>query len=212
MSSESGTLPDPGSTLSRSRDAPADGRVAVVSGGDQGIGPLVVRRLAAHGLRVVLGCRSAERGRLVIDDLGPLADRVAVRRLDVTDPDSEAALAEWVAHRLGRCDVLVSCLAPAAPDRLWPDLRGTRRFARRVAPMMRACGYGRIVTVVAGDVPPGGPDPLTTVLPGEPGDHGILTNAYCRPPANAAEARAAADTAVWLATLPDDGPTGRLYG
>jgi len=232
---------DADGTRPRARAVPEDGRVAVVSGGDEGVGPQVVRRLAALGLRVVLGCRSVERGRLVIDDLGELADRVAVRQLDVTDPDSGARLAAWVSHRLGRCDVLVSNLALRLHERsgtqqvdlgtvrheLWSNLDGTRQLARRLAPLMRACGYGRVVTVLAGDVLPVGPiltahrmsrsalHALTTVLPEDLGDDSILANAYCRPLADADAATApgtAVDTAVWLATLPDDGPTGRPYG
>lgn len=90
------------------RSEPAAGRVAVVSGGNRGLGLETVRRLAELGMRVVLGSRSVERGRLALDLLGELADQVAVRQLDITSAASVDALADWLHQRLGRCDVLVN--------------------------------------------------------------------------------------------------------
>jgi len=210
-----------------------DSPVAVVSGGDQGLGPEVVRRLSALGMRVVLGCRSVERGRLLIDDLGELADHVAVRPLDVTDAGSVDGLASWVAGRLGRCDVLVSNLVlgfsedPEAPGstenartEFLTNLRGTRRLAHAVAPMMRAIGHGRVVVMVAGDPAAAAMaqttewmancevNSLITDLAKELVGGGILANAYC---CQLGAPGAAVETPVWLATLSDDGPTGHLY-
>src|SRR5690349_15468453 len=74
---------------------PAAGRVALVSGGNRGLGLEIVRMLAQDGMRVVLASRSVEQGQAAVELLGYLADRVAVRHLDVTDADSTARLASW---------------------------------------------------------------------------------------------------------------------
>jgi NAD(P)-dependent dehydrogenase (short-subunit alcohol dehydrogenase family) len=237
VSAHSGPAPDASGIPRRVDFVPDDGRVAVISNGDEGLGPDIVRRLSALGMRVVLGCRSLERGRLMIDDLGPLADHVAVRLLDVTDVDSVQALASWVAGRLRRCDVVVSNLVLGSGEsreangsvedarkELLTNLHGTRHLAHAFAPMMRAAGYGRVVAIVAGDpvsatVAPTmyrtaccGANTLITTLAEDLVGGGILANAYCRQPGAAADPLGSAvDTPVWLATLPANGPTGRVY-
>ncbi|GIF62827.1 short-chain dehydrogenase [Asanoa ishikariensis] len=216
-------------------DLALTGRVALVSGGDRGVGPQLVRRLAELGMRVVLGSRSAEHGRRALDTLGDLADRVAVRQLDVLDPDSVRRVAAWLRERLGGCDVLVNDATHRLPgDRgaaradldvvrrtLDANLLGPWRLTQAVAPMMRAQGYGRVVTVCADHdhwrhdgqaayrVSHSAVQTLTTELSAELEGLGILVNACCvRPPR---ESLASTRTPVWLATLPAGGPTGQLF-
>jgi NAD(P)-dependent dehydrogenase (short-subunit alcohol dehydrogenase family) len=238
VSAQGGSGPDASGIPRRPSSVPDDGRIALVSRGDEGVGPHIVQRLAALGMRVVLACRSVDRGRLVIDDLGELADRVAVRQLHPTDPNSVERLASWVADRLGRCDVLIDNLVlgsgdgPGArgPDlerarrELWTNLRGTWRLAHAVAPMMRATGYGRVATMVARDPAPRAAaltvhrmtceavDSFISLLAEELAGDGILVNAYCRRPGDTGAPGATVEVPLWLATLPDDGPTGCLYG
>ncbi|MET8368366.1 SDR family NAD(P)-dependent oxidoreductase [Micromonospora profundi] len=224
---------------------PEDGRVALVSGGNRGLGLQVVRMLAERGMRVVLGSRSVESGRDAIESLGDLADRVAVRQLDITNPDSVAALTSWMDRRLGRCDVLVNNAAVLLDDddidatavdldvvvsTLNTNLLGTWRLTQAVVPLMRACGYGRIVNMSSdgdGVSPPGRGLPayrlskaavntLTRMLAAELADDGILVNACTPERAGILTGRAVpptplASAAVWLATLPDGGPTGGFF-
>jgi NAD(P)-dependent dehydrogenase (short-subunit alcohol dehydrogenase family) len=113
------------------------------------------------------------------------------------------------------------------------SLFGAWRCASEAVPLMSARGYGRIVNVSSplggteGTAAPGSPAGqvstaalvmLTQVLAAEVEFDGILVNAASpgctRPPASPDAERPsdlAADTAVWLATLPDDGPTGRCF-
>jgi NAD(P)-dependent dehydrogenase (short-subunit alcohol dehydrogenase family) len=226
---------------------PPDGRVALVSGGNRGLGLRIVRALAAHGLRVVLGSRSVDRGRLAVDLLGDLAGRVAVRQLDITDTASVERLVTWLAGRLGRCDVLVNNAAVLMDgDRnasrvgldvvrrtLETNLLGTWRLTQAVAPLMRGRRYGRIVTIsghvdaiaatwrgpAAHLVSKSGVNSLTRMLAVELAPDGILVNAWCPGPVGidprvrraASRLSASPETPVWLATLPDGGPTGRFY-
>jgi NAD(P)-dependent dehydrogenase (short-subunit alcohol dehydrogenase family) len=226
---------------------PADGRVALVSGGNRGLGLQIVRALAEQGMRVVLGSRSVERGRSAVEWLGDLAGRVAVRQLDITEEESVARLGSWLGGRLGRCDVLINNAAVLMDDDLDaaaidPDvvrrtletnLLGTWRLTQAVVPMMRINRYGRIVNISSGlgslasmrsDLPAYriskcAINALTRMLADRLAEDGILVNA-CSPDPLQAEVRdrddsirlsASADTPVWLATLPDDGPTGGFY-
>jgi len=69
---------------------PARDTVAVVTGANRGIGLEVVRRLAARGWTVILGCRDVERGQQAARGL----DGVVVHPLDVADATSVQALAD----------------------------------------------------------------------------------------------------------------------
>ncbi len=92
--------------------------VALVTGGNKGIGRETCRRLAALGHTVLLGARDAERGRAAAAELG-----VTWLPLDVTDQRSVDAAAAQVRREHGRLDVLVnnagvnSAVAPSRSSR-----------------------------------------------------------------------------------------------
>lgn len=110
---------------------------------------------------------------------------------------------------------------------------GPLRMIQAVLPIMRDQGYGRIVNVSsgAGQMSSMGAEypayrlskaalnALTRTTAAELGEGSIKVNAFCPgwvrtdmggpdAPRSVAEG---ADTAVWLATLPDDGPTGAFF-
>jgi NAD(P)-dependent dehydrogenase (short-subunit alcohol dehydrogenase family) len=113
------------------------------------------------------------------------------------------------------------------------NLYGAWRMARRAIPLMRRGGYGRIVNVSSGagqlsDMNGGAPNyrvsktamnAMTRILDAELGGSGILVNSVCpgwvRTDMGGSSARVSveegADTPVWLATLPDDGPSGGFF-
>jgi NAD(P)-dependent dehydrogenase (short-subunit alcohol dehydrogenase family) len=217
-------------------------KVAVVTGGNRGLGLEVVRRLAERGMRVVLACRAVEHGHAAIERLGDLADRVAVRQLDVSDEASVNWLVAWLDRRLGRCDVLVNNASVlydddvAAADvdlglvgrTLDTNLFGMWRLVKAIAPLMRVGGYGRIVNISCGlaYIPRGAAayrvsksavNALTRVFADELAPDGILVNACCpvvgvdRPDGRPMDLTMSADTPIWLATLPDGGPTGDFW-
>src|SRR4028119_631323 len=82
-----------------------NGRVALVSGGNRGIGLEVCRRLAEEGLTVILGSRDEESGRQAA---AGLPGGVAGRQLDVADGGGVGRLATSVESDFGRLDVLVN--------------------------------------------------------------------------------------------------------
>ncbi|WP_320068785.1 SDR family NAD(P)-dependent oxidoreductase [Micromonospora sp. RTGN7] len=215
-----------------------------MTGGNRGLGLRIVKALAARGMRVVMASRSAAGGRAAIDLLGDLADRVAVRQLDITDPASVDRMLLAVRVLLGRCDVLVNNAAvlleedsdsvvsvdlDVAHRTLETNVLGTWRMAQAVVPMMRAQRYGRIVNIAGdlgrpGTVGHGLPayriskdtvNSLTRMLADELAGDGVLVNSYCPEVVpqddDPSLFSAPVETPVWLATLPDGGPTGGCY-
>ncbi|HEX3254836.1 MAG TPA: SDR family oxidoreductase, partial [Gaiellaceae bacterium] len=113
------------------------------------------------------------------------------------------------------------------------NLFGAWRLTEEALPLMRRNGYGRIVNISSGmgqlsDM--GGHSPgyrvsktglnvLTRMLTAELVDENILVNSVCpgwvRTDMGTESARRSveegADTPVWLATLPDDGPRGGFF-
>jgi NAD(P)-dependent dehydrogenase (short-subunit alcohol dehydrogenase family) len=179
-----------------------NGRVALVSGGNRGIGLEVCRQLAEQGITVVMGSRDAEQGR---EAAAGLPDGVVVHQLDVADPESVERLARSVEEEFGRLDMLVNNAAisndegqsgaDADLDRvkeaLEANLFGSWRLCEVAIPMMRRNGYGRIVNVSTGlasleDMGGGSPgyrvsktalNVLTRILASELRGSGILVNA-----------------------------------
>ena len=177
-------------------------RVALVSGGNRGIGLEVCRQLAARGITVVMGSRDAEQGR---EAASGLPDSVVVHQLDVADPESVEGLARSVEEEFGRLDVLVNNAAISNDDgqsgvdadldrvkeALEANLLGAWRLCELAIPMMRRNGYGRIVNVSTGlasleDMGGGSPgyrvsktalNVLTRILASELRGSGILVNA-----------------------------------
>ncbi|KAK8449260.1 hypothetical protein SEVIR_7G188500v4 [Setaria viridis] len=88
---------------------PPNTRIAVVTGGNKGIGLEVCRQLAASGVTVVLTARDETRGAAAVEKLREqgLSD-VIFHQLEVTDASSIARLAEFLKTRFGRLDILVN--------------------------------------------------------------------------------------------------------
>jgi len=86
------------------------GRVAIVTGGNSGIGFETVRGLAERGARVILACRDESKGNCARDQI--LADcaeaDIVVERLDLADLQSVREFASRVLDNHDRLDLLVN--------------------------------------------------------------------------------------------------------
>ncbi|HEX6370746.1 MAG TPA: SDR family oxidoreductase [Longimicrobium sp.] len=123
--------------------APAAAPAAVVVGASSGVGAACLPRLAAAGFRVVAAAR---RDGEAAARLAGLAGCHAARRVDVTDPESVAALAAWLVAegRVPRVLVYavgVGCFAPleehdaATWDRVFrTNVRGAFEVLARLGP------------------------------------------------------------------------------
>jgi NAD(P)-dependent dehydrogenase (short-subunit alcohol dehydrogenase family) len=133
------------------------GRVALVTGGNQGIGLGIARALAGAGAHVVVANRrlaEGEKATSSIREAGGLAMPVA---LDVTSEESISATIEKVVKDLGRLDILVNNagilirkpaeeLSEAEIDAmLTVNVRGAYRTAQAAFGPLRASGRGRII-------------------------------------------------------------------
>ncbi len=134
------------------------GNVAVITGGAQGIGLAVARRLAASGARIALWDLSQP----TLDQArADLPDALLVQT-DVADYDSVTAAVAETERQLGRIDILVHSAGIAGKNApldeyeldewrrvIEIDLNGTFYVNRAVLPGMKARNYGRIVNIAS---------------------------------------------------------------
>src|SRR5215208_5059429 len=83
-------------------------RIAVVTGGNKGIGFEICRQLAGKGINVVLTARDRTRGLRAVKTLQVQRLNVIFHLLDVTDDASVRALHDYMVQTHGRCDILVN--------------------------------------------------------------------------------------------------------
>jgi NAD(P)-dependent dehydrogenase (short-subunit alcohol dehydrogenase family) len=82
--------------------------IALVTGGNKGIGREIAAQLAQLGHTVIIGARSLERGEQTASELRAGGASVTAVALDVTDRVSVVAAAERVAAEHGRLDALIN--------------------------------------------------------------------------------------------------------
>ena len=132
-------------------------KIALITGGANGIGRATVTRFAKEGAKIILWDVSAT-GNKVVEELKKEGYEAAFKKISVTnETDVQAAVAE--AHKqFGRIDILINN-AGITRDRTllkmskqeWDDvmavnLTGVFNCTQAVAPIMKAQNYGRIVS------------------------------------------------------------------
>jgi NAD(P)-dependent dehydrogenase (short-subunit alcohol dehydrogenase family) len=138
-------------------------RVALVTGGNRGLGLEIGRQLARLGYQVVLTARDPQAADEAAQGLDGWANGdVAGVQMDVTDHESVRSAFEQAVKLYGAVDVLVNNAGIAidgpehrasTPDlsrireTLETNLFGAWRCASEAIPLMRARGYGRIVNL-----------------------------------------------------------------
>ena len=181
--------------------------VAVVTGGNRGIGLEVCRQLATLGYAVVLGSRDLRQGELAAKEIDPEGERITPCHIEVDNSVIVGQLGSWVRKRFGRVDALVNN-ASTPPD-LWAiagntdlspvaealdvNLFGAWRVTQALLPMLRSSPRPRVVNVSseggsitlmnggrpAYSVSKAALNALTRLLAGELHRDGILVNAVC---------------------------------
>jgi NAD(P)-dependent dehydrogenase (short-subunit alcohol dehydrogenase family) len=136
-------------------------RMAVVTGGAQGIGYAIAARLIESGARVALWDRDEALAKEAAGALGGSGKAVTIA-VEQSDPVSVKAAAEATIAAFGRIDILVNnagISGPTMPVVDYPidewrriidiDLNGVFYCCKAVVPHMVAKGFGRIVNVAS---------------------------------------------------------------
>ncbi|MEO8056362.1 MAG: 3-oxoacyl-[acyl-carrier-protein] reductase [Acidobacteriota bacterium] len=84
------------------------GKIALVTGGSQGIGESIAKALAAAGAHVVVAARSEDKAAAVARAIASAGGSAEALRLDVVDPASVTAGFKAVVDKHGKLDVLVN--------------------------------------------------------------------------------------------------------
>lgn len=135
------------------------GRVAVVTGGNGGIGLGMARGLARAGASVVVAARDPAKSAAAVAELEALGAPVAALAVDVVDEASCAALVAGTLDRFGRLDVLVNNAGVNIRKQpedyaleewraiLDTNLTGAYLCSRAAYPAMVRAGGGKIVNI-----------------------------------------------------------------
>jgi NAD(P)-dependent dehydrogenase (short-subunit alcohol dehydrogenase family) len=211
---------------------------ALVTGSTRGIGHEVARQLAARGYRVIVTGRDLDAATRAAADIGAVGHALdtgdprsiealarSVRKLDVLINNAAILLDE------GKSIVDVT---PEEFEQTWRvNTLGPFLMTKRFAPLLRRSGHGRVVNVSSGagqlssmssyapsySTSKAALNAITILFANALRRDAVLVN--CADPGwvrtdmggDAAPRSVAegADTIVWLATLPDDGPTGGFF-
>ena len=140
-------------------------KIAIVTGGNRGIGQEIARQLLKADLFVVVGARDRAKCDHAVESLRKDGANVAAFPLDVNDTKSVRRFVEHVEKQHGAPSVLVNNAGvyPEATDAkvvdsstsIWREtfetnLFGAVRMCREVVPLMKKTRYGRIVNISSG--------------------------------------------------------------
>jgi 3-oxoacyl-[acyl-carrier protein] reductase len=178
------------------------GRVAIVTGGNRGIGRAVSAELLVEGAHVVIASLDPARNAQAVAELRPHSNGTVIGvPTDLNDDAAVKNLFDKTIAKFGRLDILVNNAAMVAQggfftmdEKAWDaafdnKLHGTVRCVRHAVPLMRERKWGRIINIAGGAAwtPQLGAITvglnnaavlnLTVALANELGKDGILVNA-----------------------------------
>jgi 3-oxoacyl-[acyl-carrier protein] reductase len=215
------------------------GKVAVVTGGSEGIGAATGLRLALEGAKVAICARRREPLEKVAADIRAKGGEAFAQPTDMSKAAEVERFIRAVADHYGRIDILVNNAGSSirgpfleVKDETWQqdlDLKvyGAIRASRLVIPYMKKQGGGRIVNIstVAGKQPGAASGPtsvsraaglaLTKALSKEYASDNILVNAVCIGKVRSGQherriAREKLDPAVYYAKVSEEIPMKRV--
>jgi 2-deoxy-D-gluconate 3-dehydrogenase len=135
------------------------GKVAIVTGGNGGIGLGIARGLAGAGASIVVAARNAEKSAAALRELQQLGANAAFIAVDVRSESSVKALVDQTAKQYGRIDILINNAGinvRKAPQDItldeWNSVMDTNLTSaylcsRFVHPQMKKAGSGKIVNI-----------------------------------------------------------------
>ncbi|MGO9436145.1 MAG: SDR family oxidoreductase [Terracidiphilus sp.] len=140
-------------------------KIALVTGGNKGIGLEIVRNLAGAGCIVLLGARNVERGQEAVRQLKQAGtEGIHFLEIDVVRQETITAAAKQIESEYGRLDILMNNAGinlrgdglPGAADVsavekvFATNFFGALRVAQTMLPLLRNSAAGRIVNISSG--------------------------------------------------------------
>jgi len=138
------------------------GRAALVTGGGRGIGAAIARSLATEGCDVaIVDLGALDDAERLAADLRSMERRACAIAADVADLGAAERAVAHAHEAFGRLDILVCNAGITRDGVVWKmseaawdqvlavNLKGAFTYCRAVAPVFRAQGSGRVVTIAS---------------------------------------------------------------
>ncbi|WP_448212026.1 SDR family oxidoreductase [Colwellia sp. MEBiC06753] len=224
-------------------------KIALVTGGNRGLGKAITTQLAQQGMHVIVTARVLADGQQVVDELNHQGLSAECMVLDVNSEQEITKVVAAIQEKHARLDVLVNNAGVAldkwvsAQDLSLDVFKATMNtnvyaclsLIQACLPLMKQQGYGRIVNMsselgsltemqmgmtLAYRTSKTALNAITRILAIELADYpNIKINAaapgWVKTELGGEDApltpEQGAITPVWLATLPEDGPSGGFY-
>lgn len=139
------------------------GKVALITGGDSGMGRATAKLLADEGVKIALLDKTSDQLHSTLEEVKTVGEAIAVQADLRNLAEVEAARDEIVSH-YGTVDILVNCAGITGAtgdffeitDDQWHealevDLMGAVRVCRTFVPLMQKSGWGRVVLITSED-------------------------------------------------------------
>jgi len=135
------------------------GRVAIITGGNGGLGLGMARGLARAGAAIAIAARDEKKGQAAVKELSSAASRCQFYSFHASSASSCRRLVESVVGDFGSCDILINNAGMnirKAPEQIseqeWHEILdvnlGAALFcAQAVYPHMKAAGRGKILNI-----------------------------------------------------------------
>lgn len=139
------------------------GKVAVITGGDSGIGRATAKLLADEGVKIALLDKTTEQLKETVEEVQKVGEAFPIKA-DLRNLDEVKAAKDQVLKQYGSVDILVNCAGITGAtgdfmeisDEDWletleVDLMSAVRLCRTFIPLMQESGWGRVVLVASED-------------------------------------------------------------
>ncbi|MGV2826923.1 SDR family NAD(P)-dependent oxidoreductase [Myxosarcina sp. GI1(2024)] len=139
------------------------GKVALITGGDSGIGKATAKLLADEGVKIALLDKTTEKLQKTVDEINKICEAIAVSA-DLTKLEAVENAKKQIVDRFGTVDILVNCAGITGAtdpfleltDQDWyetieTDFMAAVRVCRAFIPLMQKSGWGRVILIASED-------------------------------------------------------------
>ena len=139
-----------------------EGKIAIVTGGANGIGKATALKLAQHGASIVIADIDMKSAKALVDQIRSTGQKALALKVDVTKSDETDQMAKAVLEEFGQIDILANIAGGGPRDRRAPfhksnedvwdftldfNLKGVRNSTRAVIEHMVERKRGKIINI-----------------------------------------------------------------